>query len=87
MNPAGLFPWPLSANEVVSTVHTNEVVSTNALVKFADDMALVARLQAENSLAQYFFQLDFLNLWLKESLDISTTTKEELAFESKKQKQ
>ena len=29
------------------------------LVKFADDMALVAHLQDENSLAEYFFHLDF----------------------------
>ena len=51
-------------------VYTNEVVSTNALltlVKFADDMALVARLQDENSLAEYFLHLDVLNSWFKES--------------------
>ena len=50
-------------------------------MEFADDMGSVARLQDEKSLPQYFFQLDFLNWWFKESLDISTTTKEELAFE------
>ena len=51
-------------------LYTNEVVSTNALltlVKFADDMALVARLQDENSLAEYFLQLHVLNSWFKES--------------------
>ena len=50
-------------------VYTNEVVSTNALltlVKFADDMALVARLQGENSLAEYFLQLNLLNSWFKD---------------------
>ena len=49
---------------ILFSVYTNEVVSTNALltlVKFADDMALVARLQDENSLAEYFFHLHVLN--------------------------
>ena len=50
---------------ILFSVYTNEVVSTNALltlVKFgADDMALVAHLQDENSLAEYFLQLDVLN--------------------------
>ena len=55
---------------ILFSVYTNEVVSTNALltlVKFADDMALVARLQDENSLAEYLLQLHVLNSWFKES--------------------
>ena len=60
-------------------VYTNEVVSTNAsltLVKFAEDMALVARLQDENSLTEYFLHLGVLNSWFKKSfldLNISKT--------------
>ena len=53
---------------ILFSVYTNAVVSTSpllTLVKFADDMALVARLQDENSLAEYFLQLDLLNLWFK----------------------
>ena len=55
---------------ILFSVYTNEVVSTNALlrlVKFADDMALVARLQDKNNFAEYFLQLVFLNSWFKES--------------------
>ena len=55
---------------ILFSVYTNEVVSNNALltlVKFADDMALVGLLQDENSLAEYFLQLDVLNSWFKES--------------------
>ena len=37
------------------------------MVKFADDMAMVAHLQDENSLAEYFLQMYLLNLWFEES--------------------
>ena len=53
---------------ILFSVYTNAVVSTNpllTLVKLADDMALVARLQDENSLAEYFLQLDLLKSWFK----------------------
>ena len=57
------------------------------LVKFADDMALVARLQDENCLAEYFFQLHVLNSWLKESfLDLNILKTKELVFDSRKEK-
>ena len=49
---------------ILFSVYTNEVVSTSALltlVKFADDMALVACLQDKNCLAEYFLQLDLIN--------------------------
>ena len=49
---------------ILFSVYTNEVVSTSALltlVKFADDMALVAHLQDQNILTEYFLQLDLLN--------------------------
>ena len=51
-------------SHILFSVYTNEVVSTSALltlVKFADDMALVAHLQDQNSLTEYFLQLDLLN--------------------------
>ena len=63
-------PQACVLSPILFSVYTNEVVSTNALltfVKFADDMALVARLQDENSLAENFFQLDVLSSWFKES--------------------
>ena len=54
---------------ILFSVYTNEVVSTSALlthVKFADDMALVARLRDEDSLVEYFLHLHVLNSWFKE---------------------
>ena len=76
---------------VLFSVYTNAVVSTNALltlVKFADDMALVARLQDENCLAEYFFQLHVLNSWLKESfLDLNISKTKELVFDRRKEKE
>ena len=67
------------------------MVSTDALltpVKFADDMALVARLQDENSLAEYFLQRDVLNSWFKESfLDLNISETKEPMFDSKKEKE
>ena len=76
---------------VLFSVYINEVVSTNALltlVKFADDMALVARLQDENSLAENFLQLDVLNSWFKESfLDLNISKTKELVFDSRKEKE
>ena len=76
---------------ILFSVYTNEVVSTNALltlVKFADDMALVARLQDENSLAENFLQLDVLNSWFKESfLDLNISKTKELVFDSRKEKE
>ena len=76
---------------ILFSVYTNEVVSTNALlslVKFADDMTLVARLQDENSLAEYFLQLDLLNSWFKEGfLDLNISKTKELMFDSRKEKE
>ena len=71
-------------------VYTSEV-STSALLtflKFADNIALVARLQDENSLAEYFLQLDILNSWFKECfLDPNISRTKELAFDSRKEKE
>ena len=42
-------------------------------MKFADDVALVARLQEENSLTvtEYFLQSDLLNSWFKSKTFLS----------------
>ena len=56
-----------------------------ALSKFADDMALVARLQEENGLAEYFLLLDLLNSWFQEGfLGLNISKTEELVFDSGK---
>ena len=49
---------------VLFSVYTNEVTpacTLLTLVKFADDVALVACLQDESSLAEYFLQIDLIN--------------------------
>ena len=76
---------------VLFSVYSSEVVSTSpllTLVKFADAMALVARLQDENRLAEYFLQLDLLNSSFNSFnsyLNISKT--KELVFDSRKEKE
>ena len=78
---------------VLFSVYTNEVVSTNVLltlVKFADVMALVVRLQDEISLAEYFLQLQLyvLNSWFKESfMDLNISKTKELVFDSRREKE
>ena len=76
---------------ILFSVYTNEVVSTSALltlVKFADGMALVARFQDENSLAEYFLQLGLLNSCFKESfLDVNILKLKELVFVSREEKE
>ena len=58
------------------------------LVKFADDMALVAHLQDENSFAEYFLQLGLSNLRFTENfLYLNTSKSKELVFDSRKEKQ
>jgi hypothetical protein len=51
-------------------------------------MALVARLQDENCLAEYFLQVSLLNSWFKESfLDLNISKTKELVFDSRKGKE
>ena len=58
-----------------------------SLSKFADDMALVTRLQEEKGLAQYFLLLDLLNSWFQEGfLGLNISKTEELVFDSGKNK-
>ena len=74
---------------VFFSVYTNEVVSPCTWlthVKFADDMALVACLQDENSLAEYFLQIFLLNSWFNKSfLNLNVTKTKELVFDSRKE--
>ena len=51
-----------------------------------DNMTLVARLQDESSLAEYFLQIDLLNLWFKESFLVLNVSKtKEFVFVSTKE--
>ena len=55
---------------ILFSIYTNEVMSnttTLTLIKFADDMALVARLKDEQSLSSYFNFIGHLISWLDES--------------------
>ena len=64
-------PQECALSPLLFSVYTNEVVYTSALltlVKFADGMALVARLNDDNSLAEYFLQLDRPNSRFSESI-------------------
>ena len=64
---------------VLFSIYTNEVVSIRTLLflmKFVGFMTLVARLQDENCLAQYFLQIDLLISWFKESFLVLNVSKE-----------
>ena len=62
----------------------NEImISDNllTLIKFADDMALVARLKDEASLSRYFPEIEFLCSWFKDSfLTLNVNKTKELVF-------
>ena len=55
---------------VLFSLYTNEITCNNAvlaMIKYADDMALAARLKDKNSLAQYFQFINDLRTWFDES--------------------
>ena len=55
---------------ILFSIYTNEIMSnttTLTLIKFADDMALVARLKDEQSLSSYFNFIGHLISWFDES--------------------
>ena len=66
------------------SIYTNEMrCNTNilALVKFADDMALIARLKDEHSLSHYFDFISKLALWFDESfLKLNIKKTKEICF-------
>ena len=73
---------------ILFSIYTNEIMcnSSNSsnltLVKFADDMALVACLKDEKSLKEYFDYIDFLISWFGDSfLKLNVQKTKELYFE------
>ena len=70
---------------VLFYIYTNRIMSKNAnltLVKFADDMALIARLRDECSLAQYCLYNDTLLYWVDDSfLELNVQKTKELCIE------
>ena len=70
---------------VLFSIYTNELSCNSSmltLVKFADDMALVARLKDEYSLSQYFLYIDFLTSWFNSSfLELNVQKTKEICFE------
>ena len=68
---------------VLFSIYTNELTSSSILplLKFADDMALVALLKDENSLSQYFLFIDYLAYWFDSSfLELNVKKTKELCF-------
>lgn len=70
---------------VLFSIYTNEMTcntSVLTLIKFADDMALVARLKDEHSLSQYFLFIDSLSSWCDSSfLELNIKKTKELCLE------
>ena len=70
------------------SIYTNEATNNNSiltLIKFADDMALVARLVDEHSLSQYFLYIDSLIHWFDASFLVLNAQKtKELCFGEKR---
>jgi len=70
---------------VLFSIYTNELTcntSVLTLIKFADDMALVARLKDEHSLSQYFLFIETLSSWFDSSfLELNVQKTKELCLE------
>jgi hypothetical protein len=70
---------------ILFSIYTNELTcntSALTLIKFADDMALVARLTDEYSLSQYFLYIDSLTSWFDSSfLELNVQKTKEICFE------
>ena len=73
---------------ILFSIYTNDVMLSNdllTLIKFADDMALVARLKYEASLSSYFSEIDHLCCWFKENfLTLNITKTKELVLGNRK---
>ena len=62
----GTDPQGCVLSPVLFSIYTNKIMCSNAiltLVKFADDMALIARLKDEFTLTQYCLYIDTLRSW------------------------
>ena len=70
---------------VLFSIYTNEMTCNNeilTLIKFADDMALTARLKDESSLSQYFDFICTLVKWFNDSyLKLNVKKTKEICFE------
>ena len=75
---------------ILFSIYTNEITCSTSiltLIKFADDMALIARLKNEHSLSQYFDFVNFLANWFDSSfLELNITKTKELCFEEHRAK-
>ena len=71
---------------VLFSIYTNEMMCNNEilmLVKYADDMALIAKLKDEHSLSQYFDFINSLVTWFGESyLKLNVKKTKEICFEA-----
>ena len=70
---------------ILFSIYTNELTCNTAvltLLKFADDMALIARLKDEHSLSQYFQYIEFIDSWFDNSfLELNVKKTLELCME------
>jgi hypothetical protein len=70
---------------ILFSIYTNELTCNSSiltLIKFADDMALVARLTDEHSLSEYFLYIDSLTSWFDSSfLELNVQKTKEICFE------
>ena len=70
---------------VLFSIYTNDIMCNNeilTLIKFADDMALTARLRDESSLSQYFDFICKLIKWFNDSyLKLNVKKTKEICFE------
>ena len=75
---------------VLFSIYTNEFMCDNdilTLIKFADDMALTARLRDENSLSKYFDFIHKLVKWFNDSyLRLNVKKTKEICFEEHRAK-
>ena len=81
-------PQGCTLSPLLFSVYTNEMTCDDeflTLIKFADDMALIARLIDEHSLSAYFDFIDKIATWFDESfLALNITKTKELCIERKR---
>ena len=72
---------------ILFSIYTNEMQISNdvlTLVKYADDMALVAQLRDEHSFSQYFCQVEETSKWFKDSfLALNVGKTKEMIFDTR----